>query len=173
MNETNQNTQATLDHRPGIMGIHSSRAVEFLKAGKPGDQVTRQKMAEIIGRPCDPHGPGYGNVQSAINRVEVDYGIVWRWDLALKVWVCLDDAQRIGVLKDSIRIAKKRVKRGLRVANTVDVAKLTDEQQREHRLSIAAAGVMHLCGSGGFVKRLQAIDKPSKPDVGRLIELMR
>lgn len=165
-------TEATLDHRPGIMGIHASRAVERLKAGKPGDTITREEMAEVIGRSCRPSQLGYGNVLSAINRVEIDHGIVWRWDRGTRAWVCLDDTAKTGVLKDYIRIARKRVRRGIRVAGTVDIAKLTTEQKQEHGLTLAAAGVMNLCGGASFANRLKALDKPREPEVGKLIELM-
>ena len=102
--------EATLDHRPGIMGIHASRAVERLKAGKPGDTNTREEMAEVIGRSCRPSQLGYGNVLSAINRVEIDHGIVWRWDRGTRAWVCLDDTAKTGVLKDLANIREATVR---------------------------------------------------------------
>ena len=160
------------DHRPGIMGIHASRAVERLKTGKPGDSINREQMADIISRPCHATSPGYGNVQSAINRVEIDHGIVWRWDRGAQAWVCLTHSQKVGVLKDSVRTARKRVSRGLRVANTVDMRELTDEQKQECGLMIATAGVMRLCGGSGFAKKLQAIEKPREPDTSKLLALM-
>ena len=172
MTDELETTEATIDHRPGIMGIHASRAVEALKAGKPGDTVTREQMTEIIGRSCHPSQLGYGNVNSAINRVEIDHGIVWRWDRGTKAWVCLDDTDKTGVLKDYIRIARKRVRRGIRVAGTVDIAKLSTEQKQEHGLTLAAAGVMNLCSGTAFAKRLLTLDKPREPEVGKLIELM-
>ena len=171
--ETIKTAEATVDVRPGIMGIYSSRAVDFLKAGNPGDTVTREKMAEIIGRSCDTNQLGYGNVQSAIKHVETRYSIVWRWCKDAKSWKCLDDWERSGVTKETVRLSRKRIRRGLRVANTVDVSKLSTDQKREHGVTVAMAGVMSLCGGGNFAKRLEKIDEPLEPDATKLIELMK
>lgn len=162
----------TIDTRPGVMGIHSSRAVDYLKTGTPGDTVTREKMAEIIGRPCGVNSLGYGNVTSAIRHVEHQFRIVWRWCRDGKVWKCLDDSERVGVLQDDVRIARKRINRGIRAASTADVSKLSLERKRELGIAMAAAGVMSLCGGSSFAKRLEKISTPHEPDASKLIELM-
>jgi len=173
MNDEAKPAEGVVDSRPGVMGIHATRAVEFLKHGKPGDTVTRERMADIIGRSCKPQEQGYGNVLSAINRVEVDFRVVWRWVRSIAAWKCLDDSERLGVTKDAKRGAVKKVRRGMRVAGTIDVASLSDEEKKEYGMVVAASGVMALCGGSGFVKRLEQVDKPKEPDMGRLIELMR
>ncbi len=75
----------------GVMGPHTARAVERLKAGKPGDLLTRDEMATIIGRGCKTHELGYGNVNTAIRHTERHAGIVWRWDREAQALRCLSD----------------------------------------------------------------------------------
>lgn len=172
----NGNGEATVDTRPGITpGIYTTRAIDFLKAGKPGDVVTREKMTNIIGRDCGLNSLGYGNVNSAIRICERDHKIVWRWDRNEKVWVCLDGSQAVDAGYSHRQRARKEVKRSLVVANSIDAGKLSDDKRRDLGVLKAAAGVMLLAGGTSFAKRLQAIgtNQPTEPDAARLIELMK
>jgi hypothetical protein len=150
-------------------------AVEFLKNGQPGDTVTRQRMSEIVTRECSVHGPGYGNVNSAIRHVEKVHGIVWRWCRERKAWACLTDPERVTETRSGLGRARRQTTRALHVATTVDAEKLDGNTRDEHRVNMATASMIHLCASGGFRKRLTEIkdSRLSQPDPRKLIDLMK
>ena len=58
----------------------TSRAIERLQTGKPGDTVTADQMRDVIGMDCRSRDKGYSYVRSAIHHVESQHGIVWAWD---------------------------------------------------------------------------------------------
>lgn len=158
---------------PGQMCISTTMAVNHMKAGKPGDSVSRSQMAEIIGRRCECDTNGYGNVNSAINHVESQHGIVWRWSKSEQAWICLGDAAKVGVVGDGLKRARKVAKRSLRVGATVDQTNLDDTQRRDHGLNMASAAMVTMSSSTAFRKRLGEVSKPQEPDMQKLIELMK
>ena len=159
--------------RSGVC-LHTSRAFDVLSAGRPGDTITREEMADKTGRDCSPTGSGYGNVQSAIKMCEREKGIVWRWVKALNCWKCLTEPERVGETSKEIGCGFRRVGRGLRVAATVNPKNLDQDTRREHTLNCAIAGVMRTMGHGSTRKRLAEVsDKLTEPDVGKVLALMQ
>ena len=156
------------------MSIHTSRAVDALKEGTPGDLIDRNRMTEIIGRDCTDQSPGYGNVQSAIRHVEGNFGIVWRWDRSTKAWRCLNDVEKSECSIDGVRRSRRVLGRSLRVAANVNEDALTPEQRKEHRLNCVVAGTMHLFGKSEFRKKLAAANgNIVEPNPKKVIELMK
>mgnify|MGYP002642052879 CR=1 FL=1 len=160
---------------PGVMGPHSARAVERLKAGQPGDLVTRDEMALVIGRGCKTHELGYGNVNTAIRHTERHAGIVWRWDREAQAWRCLSDQHKIKVERDYTKQSRAKARRGMIVGGTVDQSKLTDDERREHQLNLSATGMIYLCGGGAFRKRMAGagVGQLIQPEPDKLIALMK
>ena len=156
------------------MCIHTSRAVDAMKGGKPGDLITREKMREIIGRDCNAGSLGYGNVGSAINHVEGQLGIVWRWDRSAKAWRCLNDVEKSECSMDGVKRSRRVLSRSLRVASTVNEEALTDDQRKEHRLNCVVAGTMQLFGKPEFRNKLAAANGAIvEPNPQKVIELMK
>ncbi len=165
-------TPSTQGRFPGVMCQATASAVDRLKQGGPGDSLTRAQMEAIIGRPCGPQTPGYGNVREAIKHVEANYGVAWEWQRPLQAWVCLDDVGKVNATKTRIRRAQSAAKRAVRVAGAVDVRNLKADERRSHTLNLAMAGMTLLASSGAFRQRLNQLDGPSKPEMGKLLELM-
>jgi hypothetical protein len=161
--------------RPGVLGLHTGRAVDHLKKGDVGDTVSRADMADIVGRDCMPHSLGYGNVNSAIRHVERVYGLVWRWMRDEQKWRCLNDDQRLESADHGLKRHRRGIKRELHVTATIDPNNLSDDRRRDFELTQAAAGAALLCASGGFRKRLKAIGNArlQEPDATKLIDLMK
>lgn len=154
--------------------LHTSRAVDLLSTGKPGDKLTREQMAEKVGRDCSPDGTGYGNVQSAIRLCEREKGIVWRWIKADNCWRCLTPQECVNETSKCITGGFRRVSRGLRVAATVDPKRLDDETRREHSLNVTLAGFMRIAGHGSTRSKLAtSSERLSEPDVGKVLALMQ
>jgi hypothetical protein len=174
-NDNGNSRNPDLGPFPGVMGPHTAKAVERLKTGQPGDALTRAQMADVIGRSCELHSNGYGNVNSAINHVEREHGVIWRWDKGLQAWKCLHDHEKVGDASGKIKRSRKLAKRAIRVAAHTDASKLSDDQRREHNLNTAQAGLLYLFGGGPFRKRLKqaALPNTHEPEVGKVIELMK
>lgn len=172
-------TQETTHRSPiGPLKMETSLAVSKLKAGKPGDLITREEMAEHIGISCELNSLGYGNVQSAIRHVEREHGIVWRWNRSQQAWECKDDVGKL----DDAQHAKKGINRRLgrtgRVLAAVDSSKLPAERQTEYQVELVNTGLAALATSGAFRKRtLEAIEGKAdglrRPEPAQLLELMK
>lgn len=155
----------------GRLAYSTSQAVEAMKHGKPGDAFTRDEMAAKIGRSCATGSLGYGNVNSAIRHVETQYGVVWRWSKADQAWVCLDGRQCVGESHSLISAARKRVRRSLSVAKTVDKEELDADTRREHNLNVAVTGMMMAGSSSQFRTRLGALPRLTQPETSRVLAL--
>ena len=154
------------------LSIHTSRCLDLLAAGKPGDTITREAMSAHIGVECDPQSRGYAYVQSAIRRAEREKGVVWRWSRADAAYRCLDDTGKVGETSRCMTFGARKINRGLRVAATVDPTALDDDTRREHSLNIALAGAMRILGHGGTRKKLASGDF-AEPDTQKVLALMR
>lgn len=157
---------------PGAMGLHTSRCVERLKAGKHGDTIDREQMTVIVGRSCEVGDKGYANVCSAIRHVERLHGVVWRWDKAAKAWRCLNDAERVMEATGGIKRAGRLIGRSIRVAASVNTVALTEDQRREHNLTCALAGMIRIASSGPARKRLSEQKSVVEPDAAAVLRLM-
>ena len=160
---------------PGTLGIHTQRAIDRLKEGSPGNTLDRNQMEAIIGRKCGHTDLGYGNVCTAIRHVESNFGVVWRWCRAAKVWLCLDDSEVVGVAGVGIQRARRTAGRAVRVGQCVDVTKLDETTRLNHAVNQVAASMMKTCGGGTFRNRLakcSGLDALQHPDPQKLITLM-
>jgi len=146
---------------------HTSKAIEFLRNGKPGDTVSREEMARIIDRPCNPntkHGKlGYSNVNSAIRAVERDHQVVWRWARELQVWKCFHDDEKVGCASRHNSSARRFARRSKIVSVAVNQEKLSPEEKITHNVNIAVTAMYLLAGSGRAKKRLAQIGNPTVP----------
>ena len=70
-----------------------------------------------------------------------------------------------------MRRARRKAKRSLRVASSVDEKKLTDEERRDHSLNVLSAGLMVTAGSSSFQKRVES-DRIVGPNYDQLATLV-
>jgi hypothetical protein len=158
---------------PGKLCYGTQKAIERLKQGEVGDAITRNEMSRIIERPCDTGTKGYGNVQSAIKHVESNFQIVWRWDKGRQAWVRLNDSQCVGESRGLLHAARRRTKRSVNVAKAVAVAKLTEDERRQHSINLAVSGMVLGGTSSHFRKKLSDHQSLSEPDTQKLLGLFK
>ena len=173
-NEKGSNGKQQIERfRTGI-SLHTSRALDALAAGRPGDLIDREQMTKIVGRSCEKgeDGNGKSNVCSAIRICEQERGIVWRWSSADSAWKCFNPKECVGEGTKSVSKAARAVNRGLRVIATVDPAVLDEETRREYSLTCAIAGVMRIAGHGGARKKLEKAEI-TEPNTQKVLELMK
>lgn len=157
----------------GRLCYSTAQAVELLKQGKPGDSINRHTMAAKIGRSCDVQTLGYGNVCSAIRHVESQFGIVWRWNKASKSWVRLNDIQCVGETRALIHSARRRARRSMHVAKSVDQANLDPDARRDHGLNVVVTGMMLTSSSTGFRNKLAEMPTLAQPETSKVLALFR
>lgn len=158
------------------MSVYTSRAIERLKSGKPGDLITRDAMSAEIGRSCDPGAKGYGNVSSAIRHVEQNFAIVWRWSAADSAYRCLNDSERVAAAGGYINGSRKKLRRCVRVSKTVDVSKLDGDSKMVHLGHCQAAALGLLFTESKSVAKLGAEEQKGRliePSVDAVFSLMR
>lgn len=159
----------------GAQTIWTRRAIDALHKGRPGETITADEMAQIIGRDCRSQDKGYTNVTSAIRHCLTHYEILWQWQRGEDHWKCLNDEERVAYVLNQNKRAFRASGRTLKVAATIDETKLSDAVRGEYQRATVTTQVIRLCGSSPFRKRLANHQgaKLTQPDVGRLIELMQ
>ncbi len=159
----------------GSLSFETSRAYNRLKSGKPGDQITRGEMSEVVGRDCSSRGPGYRNVAAAINRVMNEFAIHWKWCRDAKAWVCQGDSGKLITSRSHLSSAGRKIRKGLRVVATVDPANLSAEERKDYVLTSTVASTLDLFSGASFRKKLDktGADKFMQPDAQKVLELMK
>lgn len=167
-------TEGTTERFRSSMSLWTSRAIDALKDGKPGDVIAPEDMEAKVGRSCKCGDSGYANVLSAINHVTRNFGVVWKWQRAISAWKCLEPAEASAESTSLVGAARRRASRSLAVAATVDPGKLDEPTRRDHSLTVAQAGMIHLCGGGAFRKKLATSDIAAfkQPESKNVIALM-
>jgi len=143
--------------------LYTTRAIKRLSTGVHNEQITRAEMAAIVGRPCEPGEKGYGNVLSAIRRVEREHGITWKWGKTEQAWICLNDSRKVGETKHRMGRARRMAKAAVRVGISVDVAKLSDGERKELSVQLSVAGLIGQAGSASTIRKLEAM--PTVPNI--------
>lgn len=138
------------------MCVFTSRAIDAMKDGKPGDKIDRQKMTELVGRDCKPTGKGYANVNSAINYVR-NRGVFWQWVRATKAWVCLAPNEIADETQRGVSKVHRTAGRVLKGAACCDVKKLTSDQKRQFDLATTRAALARTATSAAMGKRLENV----------------
>lgn len=147
-------TTATERFRSG-MSVHTSRAIDALKEGKPGDVISLGRMEQIIERQCGAGMPGYGNVRSAIDNVRSNFGIVWEWDRSSRGWRCLSDSEKPDAAKHRTKKARKQIRRSLAILAATNQANLTADQRQQVAAQTIQLGTVLLFSSDRALKKLQ------------------
>ncbi len=157
---------------PGQMCQATAACVDRLKEGSWGNTLSREQMAAIIGRPCSPGSLGYGNVLTAIKHVLDQYQVAWEWQRPTQVWLCLDDSGKVNLTTKKIKGTRRAARRAAKVVESIDPSQLNLEDKRDHALNLSVTGMVSLCVSGAFRRRVAKLEGPRPLVVGKLIELM-
>ncbi len=159
-----------------MVGPYTAAAIEKLKQGQPGDTITRHQMAIVVGLPCGTDERGYSHVLTAIKRTRKDHRVIWKWFRDLQSWKCLEDKDKEPAMRSDLRSARKRGKKALEIGTTVDRSKLSDDERRDHTLTMTQAGMTYACNGSPLRNKLIAAHANGKqlqqPDPQKLVDLM-
>lgn len=158
----------------GALSPFTQRAIERLRTGREGDQITVTEMSQIVGRDCG-QGNGAANVRTAIRHVRREHRVWWERIHGEKLWRCLRDGEKVTSQNRSVRLMAKRARLHARESIAISPEKLDATSKVEFYLNQIQMGLMLTGGGSAMRKRLnetKMLEDLRQPDLPRLIELM-
>ena len=154
----------------GRLGVTAAALVERLRQGKPGDTFTDEQMQAICGKDTSSEGAGYSSLQSAINHVRANHGLVWQRIQKANAIRCLSADETVVNVGSDLRAIRKRTRRTVSKLETVDVSKIENAENRSRATVLAAMfGAIQAVSSSATVKKLDVragdIKTPSAAEV--------
>ena len=127
------------------LALATSRLIERLKGGEPGDTVTDEELTAIVGNDTAPSGKAYKNLQSAVRWVRRD-GVVWSRVRGEGVLKCLQHRERTDVSESYVQRSGRAAKTALQVARATRVAELSSDEAKRHTAIVARAAMQAAAG---------------------------
>lgn len=172
-------TEVTRTGVPFRMSLATSKLIEAMKNGKPGDMLTDEELERICGLACHSRqkggepGKGYGYVGTAIRYCVREHRVVWKRVPRAACIKCLKPDEIRTVAKARRRHICKVGKWGVRELATVEIDRLSDSERREHLLCTAQLGALAGMADNTMTKKLEARNVTQAPDMQRLLEAMK
>lgn len=149
--------------------------VEVLKSGKPGDTVTYDALAKVIGRSVRANTPGYSPLSRARWYCIREMGIVWEPLADHSGLKCLSDTETLTLGSHALAGIRRKARKANAKLGAIDPVKLTNPER------VALAGLLTLnaaiqsAATDKSRKKIEgAIDKSCKPlPVGRTLEILK
>lgn len=150
-------------------------AEELIRNGKPGDELTFEEIAATIGVPidCNPPTKGYGHLQRAMAGVLKEYGLFWFHPRRTKKIVCANDAEAARAAGGELVKSRRRVKKSLDIALTVDRSKLEESDRGMHDANVILAAMHYQNTKASARKEIASIKSPKQPKFGLIVNAMK
>ncbi|HOY61643.1 MAG TPA: hypothetical protein PLK80_03280 [bacterium] len=129
--------------------------IDALKEGGVGAVYTDEELKKICGKDTAPGGEGYGNLQSAINYVMQNYDLVWERERGQKRIRMISSREKINTMTRGLCGIRRRTRKNIRVASTIDRGALTPEESRKAEATAAALGVINMFTKPKTVKKIE------------------
>lgn len=158
----------------GALSPFTQRAIERLRTGRAGDQITVAEMSQIVGRDCSQTNGG-ANVRTAIRHVRREYRVWWERIRGEGLWRCLGDAEKVESQNRSVRLLAKRGRLHARESIAIAPEKLDANSKVDFYLNQIQFGLILTAGGSAMRKRLvetKTLEDLQTPEPPKLIELM-
>lgn len=143
------------------LSLRASRVVYILQDGVPGETLSDELMAEVLGFPVDTKSPGYNHLRVACLFLESEKGIYWHRLYKEGRILCLSDVERLGVLRANRKQIHNVSCRAMRNASSINREGLSSEQLRTLNVHTAIEAFVQGATSPTTVKRLASrINEP-------------
>lgn len=149
--------------------------IERLKIGKPGDTVTYEELAAVIGRSVKSSTPGYAPLSRARWNCIREHQVVWEPLADHTGLKCINDAELLAQGSHALTHIRRKARR----ANVKLSAAKPDKLTNDERVTLAGlltlnAAIMS-AASEKSLKRIEgSIDSAHKPlPVGRTLEILK
>lgn len=151
----------------------TSKAIEAMKDGTPGDTITLAEMEKVTSERCESGTRGRSHVDSAKRHVLRTYGVYWQWSREEQGWVCCDSSQKIDAVQQFEKTITKKAKRNLLILSTVDDTELDAGAKRQKQLSEIMNSMTISLSSKKLRKQLTEEDRRLiEPDYDQLKKLV-
>lgn len=138
---------------------------------QPGEVITYDTLAELIGRNCTAGHSGYGNLytarKKALNENQMVFGPVQ--GIGIKR---LDDAESVSASRDQLNRSRTAARSSRRIAATIDPKKLSKDERTIYEATTLTAATIDLvtkpAKQRALETRIKANDKPPVADVLRM-----
>lgn len=148
----------------------TSKLVDLLKMGVAGQSRTDEDMTKYCGRDTRVGGKGYGNLQTAIRRVERFHHLVWRRVAGTGSIKCLNDEEKSSTGNSSINKIRRESSRSTRVLGLVDMANLPEDNQKEHLVRCVQIHTIAMMSKPATSKKLLVRGVTKSPALDLLLE---
>ncbi len=148
----------------------TAKLVDLLKLGNVGDFLTDERMTGHCGRDTSVHGTGYGNLQTAIGRVERFHSLVWRRVTGAGSIKCLNDEEKAALGNSSIGKIKRESSRTDRVLSLVEMANLSEDGQKKYLVGCTQIRTIAMMSKPATSKKLLVRGVTKSPDLDKLLE---
>ena len=171
----NGNAQATLERVTVPQGhaVETGQLIDLLKGGVPGDIFTDEQMTETCGKDTRPNCAGYNYLRTAIRYCIDHHAVVWARIREAHSIKCLSASERTELGDSRRKHIHRASKRTMSVLAAVNIGDLDDEERISHHAMVAQMGTIAMFSSTGTQKKLVARKVSEKPDVQRLLEMMK
>lgn len=167
-----ENTEETKRFR-SVPGMHvcTSQLIDRIKDGKAGDVLTDEELSRLCGRNTCVGGDGYGYLNSAINHVLKQYGIVWKRERGANAIKCLEPEEIISTSEQDRKHIHRVGRRTVRRLGTVDIEQLPPTARKAHSLQFAQMATIAAFSSKNTQKKLEVREKVEPLNMAKMIEM--
>jgi hypothetical protein len=161
--------QITITHG---CGVHTSKAIELLKTGKPGDTLTDEQVSAHVGKNCGVGKAGYGNLVTAMNRVLKDHGVLWVRVRGARALKCCKWDEKHESAGGDMKRAYRAAKKGARKVAAILLDDVPAEKRSEILALGAQLGTIAQFSRGSSTKALEARHVTKPLDMTETLKLM-
>lgn len=155
---------------PVNRSLFTVKLIDRMKAGRPGDVLTDEQLAEACGRSCAPGGDGYGNLQSAIRACRREFRVVWRRIREGGAIRCLIAGEILSGAEADRGAWHRAAKRSADKLACADPSELDETGRKRLTTEMAMAGSVVLLSRPSTLKKLEARSISKPLDFERLLE---
>jgi hypothetical protein len=165
---------ATVTHTSAVPGmrLETSRLIDLLKTGAPGDFLTDERMKEVCGKDVCVHGDAYNYLLSAIEHCVRVYSVTWVRLHGAGGIKCPTPEEMMALADSKRRHINRAAKRICRRLATADLNGLDNEARVKHLAAMAQLGTIAQFSSTETKKKLE-VRKTAEPlNFQKLLEAM-
>jgi hypothetical protein len=158
--------------QPGLSPV-TAKIIDRLKDGNVGDIVTDEELQACCGRDTRPNQNGYGNLATALKRLERIHGKVWLRVKGSDCLKCCDSIEIANTCDNDIQRVRRRTKRLNRRASLVDVESLKPDDAKRFMANCAISGTIGLLSQTSTAKKLMARNTDKPIELPKLLEAFK
>ena len=154
----------------------AAKAVDFLKNGKPGDRISEDELALLLGIHCGPGSEGKKRICKAITVCTREHRLLWKWKRPKggeAHLVCCDaggvmediDSERRRMYRNSTRLNRKSL--------CLDEKQLNSEDSKRYRaMQVVSTMSGNLTKTQTLTKLVKNGSTLIAPDEAKILALM-